>query len=63
MINLSNNLLTTHKVCHKIGISPSSLVRKLTTQRNINISYVVGFIDAERSFTVYLRQDSKYSQG
>jgi len=31
--------------------------------KNINISFIVGFIDAEGSFMIYMRKSSRYSQG
>lgn len=31
--------------------------------KNINISFIVGFIDAEGSFLIYMRKSSRYSQG
>ena len=31
--------------------------------RNMNISFIIGFIDAEGSFSIYMRESSRYSQG
>lgn len=30
---------------------------------NTNLSFIIGFIDAEGSFSVYMRKDPRYSQG
>jgi hypothetical protein len=49
-----------------VGSSINFSVRFYTTRtepQNLNLSFVVGFIDAEGSFTIYMRQDSRYTLG
>jgi len=49
-----------------VGSSVNISVRMYTTNISslkMNLSFIIGFIDAEGSFTVYMRKDPRYSQG
>jgi len=47
--------------CNEATLSAGSLANFVN--KNINISFIVGFIDAEGCFSIYMRKSSRYSQG